>query len=112
MMTEYRLEVLQEYRGHILSGTLLTGMKVELRPSELNVEKQYKGQQSLKEHVSYSYKLWKTMTFTKEYQLIWSGQDNRSSKGDHLQDLIQRIPPIDLSAGTMITDICAAGLIT
>eukprot|EP00731_Ephydatia_muelleri_P015147 Em0008g867a len=29
-------------------------MKVELRPSELNVEKQYKGQQSLKEHVSYS----------------------------------------------------------
>ena len=54
MMTEYRLEVLQEYsrekrkRGHILSGTLLTGMKVELRPSELNVEKQYKGQQSLK----------------------------------------------------------------
>ena len=48
MMTEYRLELLQEYRGHILSGTLLTGMKVELRPSELNVEKQYKGQQSLK----------------------------------------------------------------
>ena len=47
MMTEYRLEVLQEYREHILSGTLLTGMKVELRP-ELNVEKQYKGQQSLK----------------------------------------------------------------
>ena len=37
-----------EKRGHILSGTLLTGMKVELRPSELNVEKQYKGQQSLK----------------------------------------------------------------
>ena len=33
-----------EKRGHILSGTLLTGM----RPSELNVEKQYKGQQSLK----------------------------------------------------------------
>ena len=38
MMTEYmyRLEVLQEYivekRGHKLSGTLLTGMKVELRP--------------------------------------------------------------------------------
>ena len=48
MMTEYRLEVLQEYRGHVLSGTLLTGMKVELRPSELNIEKQYKGQQSLK----------------------------------------------------------------
>ena len=52
MMTEYRLEVLQEYivekRGHILSGTLLTGMKVELRPSELNVEKQYNSQQSLK----------------------------------------------------------------
>ncbi|KAL5515780.1 hypothetical protein EMCRGX_G000997 [Ephydatia muelleri] len=44
------------------------------------------------EHVSYSYKLWKTMTFTKEYQLMWSGQDNRGSKGDHLQDLIQRIP--------------------
>ena len=37
-----------EKRGHILSGTLLTGMKVELRPSELNIEKQYKGQQSLK----------------------------------------------------------------
>ena len=37
-----------EKRGHILSGTLLTGMKVELWPSELNVEKQYKGQQSLK----------------------------------------------------------------
>ena len=52
MMTEYRLEVLQEYsreKRAILSGTLLTGcMKVELRPSELNVEKQYKGQQSLK----------------------------------------------------------------
>ena len=54
MMTEYRLEVLQEYsrergkEGIYLSGTLLTGMKVELRPSELNVEKQYKGQQSLK----------------------------------------------------------------
>ncbi|KAL5506025.1 hypothetical protein EMCRGX_G007588 [Ephydatia muelleri] len=79
-------------------------MKVELRPSELNVEKQYKGQQSLKEHVSYSYKLWKTMTSTKE---LWSGQDNRGSKGDHLQDLIQRIPPIDLSAGLT----CAAGLI-
>eukprot|EP00731_Ephydatia_muelleri_P033269 Em0027g17a len=46
MMTEYRLEVLQEYSRDILSGTLLTGMKVELR--------QYKGQQSLKEHVSYS----------------------------------------------------------
>ena len=50
------------------------------------------------------------MTFTKEYQLMWSGQDNRGCKGDHLQDLIQRIPPID-DAGTMITDICAAGLI-
>ena len=24
--------------------------------------------------------------------LMWSGQDNRGSKGDHLQDLIQRIP--------------------
>ena len=36
-----------EKRGRILSGTLLTGMKVELRPSKLNVEKQYKGQQSL-----------------------------------------------------------------
>ena len=54
------------------------------------------------------YKLWKTMTFTKEYQLLWSGRDNRGSKGDHLQDLIQRIPPID-DAGIMITDICAAG---
>eukprot|EP00731_Ephydatia_muelleri_P029071 Em0020g715a len=96
MMTEYRLEVLQEYSreksAYILSGTLLTGMKVELRPSELNVEKQYNGQQSLKEHVSYSLQVWKTMTFTKEYQLMWSGQDNRGSKGDHLQDLIQRIP--------------------
>ena len=38
------------------------------------------------------YKLWKILTFTKEYQLMWSGQDNRGSKGDHLQDLIQRIP--------------------
>ena len=36
--------------------------------------------------------LWMTMTFTKEYQLMWSEQDNRGSKGDHLQDLIQRIP--------------------
>ena len=48
MMTEYRLEMLQEYSREKLSGTLLTGMKVELRPFELNVEKQYKGQQSLK----------------------------------------------------------------
>ena len=51
MMTEYRLKMLQEYsreKRALLSRTLLTGMKVELRPSELNVEKQYKGQQSLK----------------------------------------------------------------
>ena len=51
MMTEYRLEVLQEYsreKRAYTSQTLFTGMKVELRPSELNVEKQYKGQQSLK----------------------------------------------------------------
>ena len=50
MMTEYRLKMLQEYsrEGYTLSRTLLTGMKVELRPSDLNVEKQYKGQQSLK----------------------------------------------------------------
>ena len=47
-----RLEVLQEYsrekRAYTKRDSALTGMKVELRPSELNVEKQYKGQQSLK----------------------------------------------------------------
>ena len=41
MMTEYRLEVLQEYSREKRAYTKLTGMKVELRPSELNVEKQY-----------------------------------------------------------------------
>ena len=40
MMTEYRLEVLQEYSREKRAYTLLTGMKVELRPSKLNVEKQ------------------------------------------------------------------------
>ena len=50
MMTEYRLEVLQEYSREKRAYTKwdsATSMKVELRPSKLNVEKQYKGQQSL-----------------------------------------------------------------
>eukprot|EP00731_Ephydatia_muelleri_P015093 Em0008g813a len=54
MMTEYRLEVLQEYSRAKRAYTKRDSAYWHEGPSKLNVEKQYKGQQSLKEHVSYS----------------------------------------------------------
>ena len=51
MMTEYRLEVLQEYSREKRAYTKRDSAywhEGGIEPSELNVEKQYKGQQSLK----------------------------------------------------------------
>ena len=39
------------------------------------------------------------MTFTKEYQLMWSGQDNRGSKVDHLHQFVASV----LSCGSLHT---------
>ncbi|KAL5491239.1 hypothetical protein EMCRGX_G016487 [Ephydatia muelleri] len=48
MMTEYRLEVLQEYSRAKRAYTKRDSAYWHEGPSKLNVEKQYKGQQSLK----------------------------------------------------------------